>query len=309
VAILGAGAMGRRHARVFSQVDGFELTGVYDVHRDRAVAACPLAGARAFGREDEAIGAAELVVVATPISAHAAGARRALAAGCHVLVEKPLCGMRREALELCATAERFGAGLWVAHSERFNPVVVALRKRLAATPIAALELRRTAPPSRRVPHYGVLTDLGVHDLDLVAMLTGSPCSVVGVEGDRSSSGTLDSACVHLRASNGTTARVVASRAAVTRVRSLVVSTPDTTFRGDLLEPKLTRSCTGSDREESIALDATEPLVLQARDLLRALAGDDFTCATGLEGARAVALAEEAEKLSVARSSWYAQRYG
>lgn len=315
VAVLGAGAMGRRHSRVFSHESGFALVGVYDVHPERARTAADLLGTRALLHEEEALDAAELVVVATPICAHAGAVRRALGAGRSVLVEKPICARAREAVELCRVAERTGAGLWVAHSERFNPVVVALRARVTGPEIVSLEIRRMAPPPRRAAPHGVLTDLGVHDLDLVAMLTGGACTVVEARCSRADGSEpgpergADSASVRLQTSTGAIAGLFASRAATMRVRSLVLRTPDALYRGDLLEFALVRVCAATGREERVPLDLVEPLVLQARHLRSALAGAPSSCASGWDGARAVALAEEAEKLSVPRSSWYAQRYG
>src|SRR5579859_1105508 len=88
VAIVGLGTMGLRHARVFASLPArFEVVGGYDVRRDLAPRP-PLTLLRA---EAEAIALADVVVVATPIEAHAASVRQALGAGRHVLVEKPLC--------------------------------------------------------------------------------------------------------------------------------------------------------------------------------------------------------------------------
>src|SRR5260370_37977408 len=94
VALVGLGAMGQRHARVLSALpDRFELVGAYDVRAD----AHGGPGVARLGSEAEAISRSEVVSVATPVGAHAGMVARALAAGRHVLVEKPLCATAAEA--------------------------------------------------------------------------------------------------------------------------------------------------------------------------------------------------------------------
>ena len=96
VTILGTGVMGRRHVRVFSELHTrFDLVGVFDTSPGVGQEVAESAGVRCFAREAEAIAAAELVVVASPIAAHAPQVRRALGAGCNVLVEKPFWGAPR----------------------------------------------------------------------------------------------------------------------------------------------------------------------------------------------------------------------
>src|SRR5579859_3258793 len=115
VAVVGTGAMGRVHVRVLAEMPTrFELVGVYDP--DLSVAE-PLArtwGVAAFVREADAVARADLVVVASPIGAHAASVRRALEAGKSVLVEKPLCA-RAEEGALLARAARPGRYVFVGH--------------------------------------------------------------------------------------------------------------------------------------------------------------------------------------------------
>src|SRR5689334_20717526 len=98
VAIVGAGVMGRRHARVVaSRPDRFELAAIMDVDESAAPSLAAAHGAHVAAGEGDALARAEAVVVATPIGAHAATVTRALAAGKHVLVEKPIAESARAA--------------------------------------------------------------------------------------------------------------------------------------------------------------------------------------------------------------------
>src|SRR4051812_1899337 len=98
VVIVGAGVMGRRHARVVSGLGPrLELAGVMDVDASAAREAAGAWGAPVFASELEAVAKADAVFVATPIGAHAQTVRAALMAGRDVLVEKPVAASAEEA--------------------------------------------------------------------------------------------------------------------------------------------------------------------------------------------------------------------
>src|SRR5271166_1895075 len=133
--------MGQRHVRVLASMpERFELLGAYDPRRD----AVTPAGVPRMSAESEAIARAEVVVVATPVGAHAGAVGRALAAGRHVLVEKPLCGREADVTALLEMAGRGPGRAFVGHSERFNPVVRALGKVVRGEPLT-LDLQRVGP--------------------------------------------------------------------------------------------------------------------------------------------------------------------
>jgi predicted dehydrogenase len=291
--------MGLRHARVLASLpDRFELVGAYDPAADTQ---WPPYVPRLAGEAD-AVARAELVVVATPTHAHAGTLARALAAGRHVLVEKPICATFAEAHALAAAFARGPARLFVGHSERFNPVVRALARLVRRERVLAIDLHR-AGPSRAVD-CGVLVNLGVHDFDLAAYLAGSSVAL------RAAVGGHDFAHVLFETAAGTVGHLYVDATARAKRRSIAVATPAWTYDGDLLAPRLLRTprapgSPGSPSEVPLPLD--EPLLAQARALADALdGGAPREIATGGDGARSVELAEHAvaacagaaEKLSV-----------
>ena len=168
--------MGRRHARVLLSLgDRFHLVGAYD----SAPGCVAPEGVALLPSEAEVIARADVVIVATPVEAHPATVADALAAGRHVLVEKPLCTSAAEARSLALRA-RADARLFVGHSERFNPVIRALARLVRADPAAGIELTRVGPTAVRSP--GVLLNLGVHDLDLARYLGRTDIALRHVEG-------------------------------------------------------------------------------------------------------------------------------
>jgi UDP-N-acetylglucosamine 3-dehydrogenase len=293
VTVVGLGVMGRRHVRVLGALpDRFEVTGAYEV---RADVEWP-DGLAALDGEAEAIARADVVVVATPMRVHAGTVARALAAGKHVFVEKPLCVRSGDAEGLVAAASRGTGRLFVGHSERFNPVVRALAKLVRDEPVIALDFERVGPA--RPTGDGVLVNLGVHDLDLAAYLTGGQVVVHGAVGTGSSRASgEDLAHVLVTTTSGAVGHLYVDRTVAERRRGVVLATARWVYEGDLLAHRLTRTSRDTGARTDVPLPMAEPLAAQALALADALDGSSpRELATGIDGARAVALAERAASL-------------
>jgi virulence factor len=285
--VVGVGAMGSRHARVLGALsDRFELVGAYDVRTD----ARPPPGVPRLRREAEAIAAADVVVVATPVEAHGGTVTRALAAGKHVLVEKPLCATAAEASGLEARA---GGRLFVGHSERFNPVVRALARLVRDDAVLSLDLRRLGPS--RPSDLSVLINLGVHDFDLAAYFGGGDLTLNASLG-RGDAG-LDRAHVLFTTADGAVGHLLVDRTSPKRVRTIALGTSRWIYEGDLLGHRLSRTPRAGGPSTDVPLPLEEPLAVQAAALADALDGNvGRELATGLDGLRAVVLAERAAAL-------------
>ncbi len=288
VVVIGAGAMGRHHARVFAAAAGARLAGVYDLDEATGRRLSNESGVPAFGTLEHAIAAADLCVIATPIASHASITRQALTASRHVLVEKPIAGTSPDASALAALAEARGVGLFVGHSERFNGAIRALATYTAGAPPRSLAFRRVSPPRRALSAGSLLLNLAVHDIDLAAFLFRAPVSVVP-ELTRVSA---DDASIVVTAADGRRAHIAVGRAGAARERMVRATAAGHQYEGDLLVPSLRRD------GEAVALDGEEgePLALQAADVIRCvLGGGAPRAATGREGAAAVEVAAAAEQ--------------
>jgi UDP-N-acetylglucosamine 3-dehydrogenase len=288
VALIGLGAMGRRHARALRSLEArYEIAGGYD---PRAEARTP-EGVERLASCEEAILRAEVVVVATPIEAHAPVAHQALAAGKDVLVEKPICATTAEANALVAAA-RGAARLFVGHSERFNPVVRALRRLVGGEGVARLDLRRVGPS--RAGAGGALVNLGVHDLDLAAYLGGGEITLGGALGPAGDVPGEDFAHVLFSTACGATGHLYVDGTYPRPERAIVLTTAGWIFEGDLLKQRLVRTARASLARADVPLSLEEPLVAQALALADALDGTGpREIATGVDGVRALDLAERA----------------
>jgi predicted dehydrogenase len=296
VTLLGLGAMGQRHARILGCLETrFEFAGAYDPN---PAAATP-EGSERFASEAEALTLAEIVVVATPIETHMGIVARALAAGRHVFVEKPVCSNAAEARSAMATA-RTGARLFVGHSERFNPVVRALAKLVRDETVLAVDLRRVGPskPSAGGVTSGVLLNLGVHDLDLAAYLGGGAVTIRGAAGvGGTDAGGPDAAHVVFSTAGGAAGHLYVDRTAPARERALELATARWIYRGDLLTHRLLRVARAGGGRFDVPLTTEEPLAAQATALADTLDGGAAReIATGEDGVRALELAERAAAL-------------
>jgi predicted dehydrogenase len=126
IAVLGQGSIGRRHARLLLEL------GCDVVVHDPAASDTPVPGAAWAADEAQALAAAGAAIVASPTSEHLAQARRAVEAGCHVLVEKPLAVTADGVDELLTAADAAGVAVAVAMNLRFHPGPVGVRAAVVA---------------------------------------------------------------------------------------------------------------------------------------------------------------------------------
>jgi predicted dehydrogenase len=177
--VVGLGTMGRNHVRVWEEaVDDVELVAVADPDPEALRRATHGRGIRGYADPGEMFAAAELdlVSIVAPTSLHMQTTLAALAAGAHVLVEKPIAATRREAERMIAAAADADRMLTVGHIERFNPAIRELRRRLAAGELGRIfqvHATRLGPFPARIRDVGVVVDLAPHDLDVMRFLLGS----------------------------------------------------------------------------------------------------------------------------------------
>ncbi len=177
-AVVGLGAMGANHARVYSEISGVELVAVADTDGERVIAATrgrTLRGYADYTRmlDEERI---DLVSIAVPTLAHADVAAEIIARGIPLLVEKPLAATLDEGERLRRLAAEARVPLTVGHIERFNPAVIELKRRLEAGDLGRvfqIHARRVGPFPQRVRDVGVVLDLAPHDIDVMRFLLGS----------------------------------------------------------------------------------------------------------------------------------------
>ncbi|MBI4717838.1 MAG: Gfo/Idh/MocA family oxidoreductase [Planctomycetes bacterium] len=223
VAVIGAGHMGRHHARVYGQLPDCELVAVIDKDLDRARKVSAEHGGRAVSSVAEVNGALDAVSVAVPTVYHADVAIPLMERGVAVLVEKPLAPDTASARQLVDASRRSGALLQVGHSERFNPVVQAML-RMELTP-RFVEAHRISPFTFRSADVGVVFDMMIHDIDIVLHLVKQPQYSVDAVGVSVLGSCEDVANARIRFADHTVVNLTASRLALKTERKIRVFAP------------------------------------------------------------------------------------
>jgi len=221
VAVLGVGHFGRFHALKARAGTRTDLVAVHDADAARAAAIAAELGVPALEAE-AAIAAAEAVIVAAPTRFHYDLASRALLAGRHVLVEKPIAGSLEEADALSVMAGVAGVVLQVGHIERFSAAFRAVVAEPAARAAVSWEAVRAAPFRPRSLDVSVVLDLMIHDIDLVLTLAGEMPEAVEAVGARVVTEHPDFAVARLRFPSGRAAVITASRVSTALERRLRV---------------------------------------------------------------------------------------
>jgi len=220
--VIGAGAFGRNHARVYRQLQqegaGAELAAIVDIDSNRAAAV-----SREFGNPpclalSDLRGRVDAASVAVPTVEHLKVACELMQAGIDVLIEKPLAPSLAEADEILRIAEQTGRVAQVGHLERFNPAVRATVPLL--TKPMFFEVHRLSVFTPRSLDIDVILDLMIHDLDIVLSFVNSPVKEIRAVGLPILTPRVDIANVRMEFDSGCVANFTASRVSTERVRKL-----------------------------------------------------------------------------------------
>jgi len=218
IAVLGAGHLGRIHAKLLSQVDDAELVAIVDPFPAARETAAATFGVPAFASMDEVLDRIDAAIVASPSDCHAEMATRLLAADKHVFVEKPITIRVDQADRLVELAASRRRTLQVGHVERFNPAWNAAAE--VTEGAKYVEAVRASRFPGRCLDVGVVMDLMIHDIDLVLSLTKAPVRDVRASGLAVVSGHEDIAEARIEFECGLVANLKASRISPTPARTL-----------------------------------------------------------------------------------------
>lgn len=220
VGVVGVGHLGQHHARVYTELLDARLVGVADSDLDRAKTIGDHLGVQAYSSIEELINfqRPEALSIVVPTSQHFEVAKKAMQAGIHVLIEKPVTTRPDEAEELLKLADKQGLVLQVGHIERFNSAIRYISQ-THHEPIY-LESKRMGPFSPRINDVGVVLDLMIHDIDIILSLVNSPIAKISAAGACVYTEHEDIADAQIRFENGVIAHIVVSRVAEKNLRQL-----------------------------------------------------------------------------------------
>ncbi len=311
-AVIGVGAMGKHHARVYNDLENVELVAVADPDEGRRLALARRYKVAAYADHEDLLKQerVDAVSVAVPTVLHREVAAAVIERGVHLLIEKPIASTVQEAQEIIDQAARAGVTLAVGHIERFNPAVTELKRRLANGDLGRIfqiHARRLSPFPHYVRDVGVVIDLATHELDIMRYLVGDEVERVYAETGRN---------VHerhedmlsgvIRFGNDVLGVLDINWLTPTKVRELRITGEQGMFLVDYLDQDLYfyENSEAPSRWDTMALfkgveegnvlkirvSKIEPLEAELRAFVDAVVNGTGPVVSGLDGLRAIALA-------------------
>ena len=220
VGVVGVGYLGRFHALIHARHPDTELVGIVDTDSETASRVAAEAGCAVFESASELLGKVDAVSIVVPTTAHLAVTRPFLENGVHVLLEKPIATTVEEGREIVAIAEREGVILQIGHLERFNAGVMALADRIKKPRF--IEAHRMSPFVARATDVDVISDLMIHDIDIVLSLIDAEIAHISAAGTAVLTDHIDIANARIEFSDGAVANVIASRVSREKMRRIRV---------------------------------------------------------------------------------------
>lgn len=301
VAVIGTGFWGRNHARVFEELEETELIAVCDVNAERAKKVAEQFGVKAYTNAGKMLKRKDIeaVSISTWSTILAKEALRALKAGKHVLVEKPMATNVKQAKKLLETAEKEGLHLSVGFLMRFIPGVRYIKKAIENKTIGDLvcaTAKRVSQWPERIGDIGVVKDLAIHDIDVTRYLFGEdPIAVYAKAGSMKHKKYEDYAQIMLTFEGGKTAFIESNWLTPYKTRTLVVTGSEAIMKLDYITQELTIE----DAKETVRprYPWQEPLKLELHHFVKCILKKEKPLITGIDGLKALQIAETALKSS------------
>jgi predicted dehydrogenase len=296
-AVIGAGHLGREHARVYAALEDSALVAVCDINETVGREVAARHGVRFVRDFRELFGEVDAVSIATPTISHGEITCACLAAGINVLVEKPIAHALDEADRMIKLAESRGLVLQVGHIERFNPAFRAIKEQI--TRPRFFEAHRMGVFTPRSLDIDVVMDLMVHELDIIATLVEREVVRLEAVGIPILTPRIDLANARLEFADGCIANITASRVSGERLRKLRVFQPNEYYSLDYADQsvimcRLVPAASGAARPEIVArpleVARREPLAAELESFVAAVRHHRAPVVSGAEGRRALALA-------------------
>ena len=296
-AVIGVGSMGRHHARVYSEISN--LVGVVDPNEDFGTSIAKEYGVSWFDDYKSIISEVDAVRIAVQTNLHLPVALDLMSAEVNVLIEKPLAGNVEDAQRIIESSEKNNVVLGVGHIERHNSVIRESKLKILNgdwnQPLI-LSARRFSTYPVRINDVGVMSDLTVHDVDIIRYLASDRVlKVFATGGKAKNKHHEDFITLQLQFENGAIGICETNWLAPIRVRKLDLTTPDQFVNINYLDQTIKVSSFTSSAEDSgaevIRPKVEEPLKSELIDFLTSVEGKSKPLVTGPEALEAVRIVE------------------
>lgn len=235
VGVLGAGHLGKIHLRLLNQSEKYELVGFHDPDEINAKKVAVEFGYSYFENINALIDAVDVIDIVTPTLSHYECAKKAVAKGKHIFIEKPITNTVEEAEHIRELLAQHNIRGQVGHVERFNPAFKAVKHQVK-NPMF-IETHRLAEFNPRGTDVPVVLDLMIHDIDIILSVVNAKVKNVYASGVSVISDTPDIANARIEFENGCVANLTASRISLKNMRKTRFFQKDAYISVDFLEKK------------------------------------------------------------------------
>ncbi len=301
VAVIGTGFWGKNHARIYKELANTNLVAICDVNAERAKTIAAQFGVKAYTNSARMLKNQEIeaVSVCTWSTMLAKEALKALHAGKHVLVEKPMATNTKQAEKLLKIAQENGLHLTVGFLMRFIPGLQHIREAVETKKIGELvcaTAKRVSEWPERIGDVGVVKDTAIHDIDVMRYISNEdPISVYAKTGSMRNKKFEDYAQIMLTYEGGKSAFIESNWLTPYKTRTLTVTGSDAITRLDYITQELWIE----SKKESLQpkYPFQEPLKLELQHFADCITEKKKPLVTGVDGIKALQVAEAALRSS------------
>jgi len=302
VGVVGVGYLGSIHARIYSAMAGVELVGVVDVAEQTAARVGSELKCASYTDPFALIGKVDAVSIAVPTTVHKEVSIPYLDKGIHVLLEKPIAPCVVDAEQIVSAAEKTGVVLLIGHLERFNAGIMALADRVRNPRF--IEVHRLGTFVERATDVDVVTDLMIHDIDIVLSLVGSELNYISAVGSPVITNHVDIANARLEFANGAVANVTASRVSSKKFRRIRVFGQDSYLALNFIDQQIevvrrTAPAPGQVfpglASEQLTITPRQPLNSELDHFVEVVVNGGAPLVNGRDGLRALRVAEQVQE--------------
>ncbi|HIJ08026.1 TPA: Gfo/Idh/MocA family oxidoreductase [Candidatus Bathyarchaeota archaeon] len=297
VAVVGTGFWGRNHARVYKELESTELVAVCDRDAERARKVADQFSTKAYTSSARMYKDAkvEAVSICTWSTGLAMEALRALRAGKHVIVEKPMATNTKQAKKLLTTANEKNLHLTVGFLMRFIPGLQNIREAVKTGKVGDLvcaTAKRVSQWPERIGDVGVVKDTAIHDIDIVRYIFGEdPVNVYAKTGNMRHKKFEDYAQIMLTFKDGKSAFIESNWLTPYKTRTLTVTGSDAIMRLDYITQELWIEAAKENLQPKFPWQ--EPLKLELQHFIDCVTKNEEPMITGMDGIKALRIAEAA----------------
>ena len=307
--VIGVGSMGQNHARILNDISN--LIGVADTNEEQGKRVAGNLGVKWYKDYNTMLEDVDAVSIVVPTNMHRLIADDVIDKGLHLLVEKPLSRTVKDAQAITEHAKEKNIVLSVGHIERFNPVVQYVKKALSEKKwgdLISISARRVSPYPARISDVGVIFDLSIHDLDILCYLCDStPKSIYCSGGTFKSVKHEDHVSIVVNFDSGITGLCETSWLTPMKIRALTLTCSTHYIEVDYIQQSIEISESNfleinyenlysspiEFKKQKIILPKIEPLKTELIDFLYSIKSGKNPLVTGLDGVKAVKMAQEA----------------